>query len=334
MTLLFAGGEDVDFTSTGGSATVATSAGTFRSGYGRCTVGWAGNTSDPPVPYGLTPLWPSGQSAFWFHAQFYAPTITFNASCIFLTFCDSSNVQRLAIRPTGTTGQLKFSKRNAAGTWTDLVTFSTLVSATTLTQLDIQINYAVAGSINVYFANVLVATYSGDITTDGVTALQYARLGNVISSVAMPWSEVIINTNDTRAMSLVTLTSSTAGTTQSWSGTASNVNQTTINDANFIYSASANQIQEYKPGSLPTGSFNVIGVVMSARALKGASGPANMQFVTRISTTEYTSSSQALTASFANYANYIQETNPSNSSAWVTTDLASSNFQYGLKSIT
>jgi hypothetical protein len=148
------------------------------------------------------------------------------------------------------------------------------------------------------------------------------------------FSEIIVATDDTRPRSLQLLTSSTAGTNQAWTGTAANVNTQVINDANFVYSTTAGQLQEYKPAAVVSGSWAVEAVVMSARALKGATGPSKFDFVTRIGSTEYLSADRTLTSSFANYNNYIQTVNPATGVAFTTADLASTNFQYGLESIT
>jgi hypothetical protein len=197
----------------------------------------------------------------------------------------------------------------------------------------------VAGSVIVYVNSVLVMTYSGDVTTNSATQLAQVQLASADcggNGADTYWSEVIVATNDTRAMNLWTMNGTTAGNAQAWTGTASNPNQTTNNDATFISSATANQIQEYKTPTLaqPPGTYTVEAVVNSVRASNGTTGPQNLNVVTRIATTDYLSSNQLLTNSFANYANFVQSTNPATAAAWTTTDLLSTNYQYGVKSIT
>jgi hypothetical protein len=198
------------------------------------------------------------------------------------------------------------------------------------------VNYATGGEFTVYLNSVVAATYSGDITTNSGGQVfnnhQFAGLASAGAPVAYI-SECIVATDDTRSRVLQLLNSTTAGATQTFTGTATNVNQTIINDANFVYSATAAQIEEYKPAAVSAGSWTVDAVVMSARALKGASGPSKMDFVTRIATTDYTSSDVTLNGSFSNYG-YIEALNPATSAAFTLADLAPANFQYGIKSVT
>jgi hypothetical protein len=346
MTNLFFGGEDVDFAPSGVSAiTVSTSAGLFRSTYARCGIGITGQAvADPPSFLFAPPAnWSASASSFWVHFQM-CPTIagpSVNNSTLanaqFLRLLDTAGVARLLIRGTGTNGQFKLSTRNAAGTITDLVTSAATAFPAGLAQVDVFVNYGTVGEFSVYINSALAAQYLGDITTNagGQTFNNHQFAGWATASAPVCYiSECLVDTADTRAQSLFLANSNTAGTNQAWTGTATNVNATTINDANFVYSPTAAQIQEYKPASLPAGAWAIVGVGMSARMLDGASGPTKADFVTRIASTEYLSADRTLTGSFTNYGNYLQTVNPATSSAWALADVAPTNMQYGLKSIT
>jgi hypothetical protein len=134
------------------------------------------------------------------------------------------------------------------------------------------------------------------------------------------------------------MNSNTAGNAQTFTGTATNVNKSVINDATYISAASSGLISEYKTGgiALPSGSFTVPTVKMSSRALVGTSGPAHLEYVTRVAGTDYTGGSWApVVGSFTNdTANYMQATNPATSAAWGTSDLTASTFNYGVESVT
>lgn len=342
-TFYWVGTEDTDFAIVNGGGGVITSgSGTnYRSSFTRCGMSSGDNNSvaDPPFYRIASPLWSSAVSSFWFHTQVCfrqgGASITGDSNFQVVRFLDAAGVCRLGLRCNGS-NQLKLFKRTAAGTITDIATSSTVANfGLSINALDMQVVYNSSGSVTVYHAGVQILTFSGDMTTDGATTLQQVELGNAGSIAAAVYSECIVSDSDTRAMALQVLTSSTAGTTQSWTGTASNVNQTTVNDANYVYSATANQLQEYKPAALVSGNYNVLAVAMIARALVGSSGPSKMDFVTRIATTEYLSSDYSPSVgSFNNFGPYIQTTNPATSVAFTTADLVSTNFQYGLKSIT
>jgi hypothetical protein len=89
-------------------------------------------------------------------------------------------------------------------------------------KIDVYINYAVSGQFTVYYNNVVIATYSGDVTTDSQTSLSFVDFGVAGSTntggnnVQTAWSEIIVATQDTRNMSLVTQVASAPGNTDTF----------------------------------------------------------------------------------------------------------------------
>src|SRR5689334_5126527 len=148
MTILFAGGEDVDFTITGSYSDVLT-AGLYRSSFARCALTLGAPVADPPVNRAAAAL-ASAQSQFWFHAQWAIGSLLTTSNAQMIRFMDGSTC-RLIVRGTGTNQTFKISTRTAAGVITDLVTSSAATyTASTAVALDIFINYAVAGQITLY----------------------------------------------------------------------------------------------------------------------------------------------------------------------------------------
>ncbi len=337
MTILAYCGEDCD-TQSLLSVTWSTTATYFRSGYARGTlvVNAATVASDPPGSRFRTSDFTSASSEFWVSWRMYRNNATATANAQWVRILDSSGVCRLIIRATSTP-ELKISTRNAAATITDLATSSGWANPIgSIVKYDLYVKYANDGTgvVTLYEDGEQVLTYSGANTTDGATALASVEFAGFLATATYNYSEVIVSTTDTRSMGLVLLNSTTAGAAQDWDGTATNVNQNSlVNEAQYIYTATANEFQQYKPASLPAGNFNVEAVGMSARALRGASGPQKFDFATRIGSTNYVSSDVTLTTAFVNYVN-IQSTNPGTTTGWVKGDLVDTNFQYGVKSIT
>lgn len=339
MAILTVCAEDCDLVSTAGNVTYTNNSTYFRSGYARGALSVNGSsTADPPGIRFRVLDFSSASSEFWLTGRVYYGSATIIDGIQLIRFLDGSGVARLVIRTVSASNQLKISTRTGAGSFSDLATSTTYIAPNGSQKLDIYVKYAGdgTGQVTCYANGVSFLTYTGANTTDGATTLAGVEFSSFATSAVNPsyWSEVVAATTDTRAMGLVTLTTSTAGNAQQWTGTASNVNQNTItNDAQFVYSATANQIEQFKPGALPAGNWTVDAVVMAARALRGSQGPQNLQFVTRIGSTDYTSASQQPSTSFGNLRS-IQETNPGTSTAWITSDLADTNLQYGVKSIT
>ena len=97
-----------------------------------------------------------------------------------------------------------------------------------------------------------------------------------INSFAVYVSEVIVADEDVRQfVGLRTHGPSAAGTTNTWSNNAyTNVNPTTINDANAEYTNTAAQDAQHNLDDLPSGIFQVRAVKISVRAMHTAGSTA------------------------------------------------------------
>jgi len=348
-TILFASGEDTGFTSStaGNSGTSGT---TYRTGYARGNIQIQNGTTvaDPPGNRATTPTFTAG-STLWIHGQFYTNTATTTSGEQALIIRSPDGVSRLLLRQTGTTGTLKASKRNSAGTITDLATASGTYSAGTITQLDVQVIYGCTSSdqFNVWLNSTSFIAYTGaSICTDAATQLNqadYGSVGNGTASVLCStgatatvtcWSEMIIADQDTRGMALWTLNPSAAGNTQSWTpNTLANVNKAVINDATSIAAAGNNSLSEWTtPTSAPSGSWGVLAIVQEARIERGTTGPQNFEWLVRtIDGSDNVTGSVNPTTAFVNYSN-IWATNPHTSASWVIGDIASG-FNLGIESL-
>jgi hypothetical protein len=341
-TLLYAGGEDVDFLcNSGGGCSVDTAAGRFRSGWAREAYTALGTTSDPPTNRFATAVF-SPVSTLWVHAQLCNPTrfvncdITTTSGSQLIRIMDSSGNPTLIIRGTGNNGQVKISSRTAGGTFTDLVTCSSAIAAS-LQQLDVFVNYGTSGEVTLYNNSVQVCDFTGNVTNgDGATTLNQIEFSAVHAGDAFSlgdWSEVIVATTDTRGMSRFTANTTGNGNTTSFSGT--NVcsaiwGAAAANDASYGFSGTNNAIHECTINSaVPAGTYSVLGLVMSARVLVGTTGPQHFDFVTRTGGTDYFSPDFAPLNSFSNITNYIQTTNPATSNPWAVSDFSAVGFNVG-----
>jgi hypothetical protein len=341
-TLLYAGGEDIDFlpaATCAGSCAVVTSAGTFRSGWARegYSAKMSSSATDPPTQRFATPAF-TASSQIWIHAQINSTAggSATVANQQFLRVIGADGNPAILLRGTGTSAQIKISKRDTSGTITDLLTCpSSAFPTPNLDQLDIYINYATSGEVNIYRNSVSFCDYTGDVTTNGrtqVNAVEFAAIGGTTNDFVI-LSEVIIATTDTRAMARFTANTVANGNAMGFTGTnicSAIWNATSFNDANYGYSGSNNVLHECTiNSSIPVGVYNVVALVMSARALVGSSGPLHFDFLTRTGGTDYASSDFAPTNSFSNITNYIQTVNPATSGPWGISDFQAAGFNVG-----
>jgi len=330
-TILFAGGEDLDFTGNGSAISVSTSTG-FNSTYSRESVY---STYQNGSYYIVTPVFTSS-STFWVHFD-YLGTSFYNNPLYWIALLDSSGIPRIYIETTHNMGNnvtsgVTINKANAAGTVTLLATSAGTVYITPESTVDLYVNYGASGTITLYQNGAPIVTYSGDVTTDGNTALAQLWLGaNTYNQTY--YSQVIVSTLDSRAMHLATIPPAANGNTMAWTGTVGNINATSYNDSNVISSATSGQLAEFTASALPTGSYSIAAVVQSARASATVGGIQNLQFDTRTGGTSYQSANQTLSPGMSHYA-YIWSTNPNTGVAWTTSDLGAAGFNLGVESQT
>jgi hypothetical protein len=186
-------------------------------------------------------------------------------SGVFVGFSDGTNAYKLSLY-----------KRDA-GVSTLLATEAgTSFSTNACNRIDMQLSgYGGSPVVNVYLNGVLLISYSGALSITGVSNFDQI-VAHYISSFAIYISEVIVADEDVRQfIGLRTHGPSAAGTTNTWSNNAyTNVNPTTINDANAEYTNAAAQDAQHNLDDLPSGIFQVRAVKVSARAMHTAGSTA------------------------------------------------------------
>jgi hypothetical protein len=339
-TVYWAGTQDIDFTFFG-SAIVDTNAGRHRPGF--VTTGI--NPGSAITTDWVETIPAFNQSTFWVGFRtcnsFAAGNVT---NAIPLALLDSSRITRIRLRFTsgGNPNNMVVEKVTAAGVATTLITITGLVwdipsTGFEATKMDLFVNYAVAGSISIYYKGILLGSFTGDVTTDSVTSLAAVRFGNTGSGNSYFVSECMVLNVDTRACSLNAFLPVANGNTHNFdtgSPAAANVNETPFNDSTVDGSTTANQIDQYTNAAVATGSFSVLAFGVVARALKGVSGPTKIDLNVRTGGSDFFSADMPLTTFWQTYSNWWSQ-NPNTSADWTTAQIGNaSGFNIGVKSIT
>jgi hypothetical protein len=324
MTVLWAGGEDIDLHATAGSIPLTTT-NYFRPSYCRCGL-YCPNYGCTWQGFGIF-----NSSSFWFSAR---PSLVagndFTGAYDLITFNDSTGLPRLALNNGGSgsmaSGFLTFQTIDASGNRTTLGTFTTAASFNMGTyqnpdKLDIAIVYGTSGSINCYINLTLVFSYTGNIATNSITALAGFELFNP-GITASVWSEIMVATNDTRSFSLCTIPPLATGSVAQWTGTVASINEVTLNDADGIQTTTANAIEEFTVDTTtytPTsGTYGLIAIVSSGRIMSNTAN--SVRFGVKISGTDYFNSPIAAPSSLTDVQTIFQ-TNPATSSNWAYANL-------------
>jgi hypothetical protein len=333
--ILFASSEDIGFNASAGAIAVSISPGRFRAGYARGVVAAAANAgaTDPPANRLLPVGSITAGNLLWVHAQIYDQLNTTVANQQGIIVRSPDGVSRIIVRQTSTYGLVKISTRNAAGTIVDLATASAPYVLSSLTQLDLKIDYSASGGIQLWLGGTQVINWSGDPRTDAATTLNQVEFAQIMGLTN--WSEVIIADQDTRAMGLVYLAAGTGSLNQGWTpNTLGNINESTLNDSTFVSDSTGNVLSQWPNGTSLPGTPQVLAVVQEARMRKGGTGPSAFDWSLRTNGADYLAgTTTALTTSFANF-NQIWPTNPGTGTGWLPTDIVTGNaFYYGVKSL-
>lgn len=217
--------------------------------------------------------------------------------------------------------------------WVSGATYNPSIATT---ELAIHCNiHDTAGSFAWYVGGTLIEeVLSGDTNLFAATA-HYVSVRGWYDFDNIYFSEMVIADEDCRGMRVATIYPTAAGTTGAWTGAYTDVDETQVNDSDFISSDTADQVSTYTMSDLAAAldAYDVVAFVGATRSLVGVTGPANLQIAVRTGGTDYYSSNlSGMTTSFLNGHNNIWATNPDTASAWTISEIEG--LELGVKSIT
>ena len=302
MTILWCGGEDIDFAAMGNTYTSTAQCSTAfaRAGYGNGT-------------YAITPeLAPF--TSIWAHFYVADPRTGLHSKIMFRESIASNKA--IAIR--GSYADLLITSYNGT-------THTTLVTATDVltydpTAFDVQlISYGAAGTVNVYANGVLIATYTGDLTVCGAASLSCFYFGSASNDEF--FSEIIIADEDTRLMRLKTLAPNADGDTNDWTGAYTDVDELEGSDIDKIYTDTDGDDFQCNLTGMPAGSYQVKAVKITARAVDAA-GVLGVQLGVKSGGTVNVGSTQEVEG-YWTLIERLMSVNPVTGVAWTPTDIES-----------
>lgn len=322
MTILFCGGEYEDFTLVGAVAFATSATSYFRSTYARGTMQVPGSAA-VMAAYAKASF--TASSAFSVTARVgYAQGNTANYILLWLSTGGSA---RLRLRLSSTSpSTLVLESYTSGGVATTLATSTATLAFSNLYRLDIVVNYGTSGQVRVYLDQaLLIDTGTTDVTASSATTLDGLHLGNTstTSGFVTNWSEVIVSTQDSRTLSLVTLAPNAAGTTSSWTGAYTDIDETTASDTDVLTSATANQVTSVNATGMPSGWSNltVTAVKCIASAARGSTGPSKLALGVRTNSTDSFPTATTLDTGFSTPVTTYYELNPVTGVAWTTTEI-------------
>lgn len=326
MSILWMGGEDVDFPNAA-AVSVNTTSSTYRTGYSRCSIS-SGSDSN----YCKSTLFRGGAvtSAWMTFYVDYSISST-HVEQVLAGFGSStgggSQINGLAVTCSAVDGAAALARVSTAGA---VITISDFIAGPNIfpvgggiSRVDLQvINYGSSGTFNLYVNNVLELSYTGNLSISGITGFDSIIMsgGGQFAVNAQPMSEFLVSTDDSRAyLGVVTDFPTGNGTTQQWSNPAyTNFNPIVINDANSTFSNTNGQDEQVTIQDIPSGNFRIVGTKVAARAEipPGSSvGHIGLGFYNSNNTTTAVGSSIPVGVAFTTYESYF-DTDPTTGTAW------------------
>ena len=313
MSVLWCGGEDIDFP-TGGAVVVDTTASRFRSGYAKCSIHGANvYLQSKAFPAGaVTSCWLS------FRAYFNTtPGVNSLAAGLVNTSTPSSGLW-VGVSSSSTSKLGLFTYNGTTKTQLAAEAGNS-INGSTVQRIDMQlVSYGATANVYVYIDGTLVISVtSTDVTIGGLTNLNAVGVQGLQGATTfIGMSEFIVADEDLRGFpGLVTLALTGDGTTTDWTGVYSTINGTTISDANPNYTDTNDLLQEFDVTNLPAGSFAIRAVKIAMRAAKATGTPTQIALGYNEGGTVTVEGDIALTTAYATYEQ-LDLVNPRTAAAW------------------
>lgn len=336
-TTYFGGGEDTSITFTG-AVTVVQGGSVYRSTWCREALNAPGSTSDPPTDLIIFPQF-TPVSLLWVHGRFawaaLGGGVTTDATMV--RVLDGTGIARIVVRG-APGGAIKVDKRDGAGTFTNL--FTSAAGAVGVTgfvpyPFDMKLVYGVSGSVTLWLNNISVGSFSGDVTTDGITAIAQVEYSSIDTAQNLSWSECFGSDSITINAGLFTLEPLAAGVTQNWAGVAADINKPVIDDTTFISDGTPGDLSGWTtPVTFPTGAWLIQSIIQEARAAVGLAGPQHFDWYARTAdgSDHLGGATNGPGLFFSNFSNFIWATNPHTGGDWVVGDIVAG-FNLGVESL-
>ena len=320
MSILWCGGEDLDFPT--GPQYISTNSSYRRSDYCRCALDTNVN------PAGLvyrSKTFPGGAvTSFWLSVQFWhTGTATSPGRKIGLGKASSINKGFFVGIDTASNLKLAIYKFDGSTETKIATTADVVLESNSLTKIDVHVtSYGASAAVAVYVngESSPCLEYSGNISVSGVTDLDCCMMFSTWNTAVLV-SEIIIADEDTRTFSLASLYPESAGSLNEWENEYTEIDEASLNDADTIYTDTAELEFNCNLAALPSGNFSVVAVKVSARACKTADATAGALAIGVLTLGELSvGDNETMTTAWDNYENLMQE-NPISSEVWTPTEM-------------
>ena len=318
MTVYFAGGERDSLIHTGQTSGIESGTSSRRdTTHSRIAL-------RPIETARLTCNFTSKLATGWFHARVVADFTESSLSDLAWILLQDVSAGVTGVQLDSDNGDMNLERWNGSG-FTELGRLRISNDFSGGGVIDIHWNIADSGGFyRLYLNGNLVTQFEGDTLFGAMTGFDRAILGPqgsfFNSQQTIYYSEVIVADEETIGWHLSTIFPSGDGNSTTWTGTFLDVDESSLNDGDFVSSALDDELEQFTCSNLPT-SLDVKAFVITTRSRNVAVGPQNVQVSLRTNSIDFTSANLSISTSFTNGGPIIYDLNPDTSAAWTLAEI-------------
>ncbi len=261
----------------------------------------------------------STASEFWFHIRWYLHN-WLNGTSDVITFSAGSSLE-YKIEGVGGSPNATFNLRRTTNgtTWTTLVSWTMISVNYSRVDLDIHLRpHATLGTVDVFINGNLVASTSGVDTLAQTSTINRLTFTSVGASTFIMLSELVVADVPTIGWRVQSVLPNASGTYSEFTGSYLDIDETVVNDADFIISNTTNQrhfVNLQDPSTTTLGAREIKGLIVTSRgAISTDSTPTDMQHGLRSNSSDYYTSNLGHVADAAiRQMTTVYELNPATS---------------------
>ena len=268
-------------------------------------------------------------SELWFSGFVYISTYSFQTQVLFyVNGPGNTNLFAIRAHDGGAWSLNTWWNSN----WFELVRGAILTPAGVRYRIDVHCKFdATDGFIFVYRDGALILSYEGDTSSSSGTIARSFSIGTAYSGSTVTSGSVhsanVVADEDTRKFTFVQRLPISNGAEADWTGSYADIDETGINDADYITTETVGEVSTFNYADIPTelAVRNVAALVISGRA-RSAGGISEIQGVARIGGVDYTASGEFDASAIYGPQNWVFNANPATGEAWIGSDIDAAEF--------
>lgn len=265
MSIIWCGGEDMDFWGGANYPYISTDSKYRRTSYSRCSL-YGDNLFCLTYPFSeVNDVWISSQVFLYNGTNSYHDALIFGLA-------DSNNdatFNGFGVRKTD--GKMVLRKC-VSGTWSTLATEAgTSMAFGSVKKIDLYLKYAEEGIFRGYINRQLIVEYTGDLRITDCSGFKHLFLCSSTYSNYVQSSEFIVADEDTRSLNVKTLVPNAVGDVNDWNGSYTDIDEIDLSASDYIDSNIPNNVFTSNLTGLPTSSDWLVKAVRMSARTKGAS---------------------------------------------------------------